>query len=84
MVKIKQIVGIEKGINKKYNTQYTILHTITDFSEYEKTNKGAIGDKVEATYIRGNIECNLGDTVEFEYQPGFNNEAVVSGVKKVK
>jgi hypothetical protein len=78
---MREVIGIERGINKKYNTPFTILHTLTTFNDYEVQNKGAQGRKAEVTYIRGTINCSLGDKVEFCYQPGFNNEAVVSDVK---
>lgn len=81
---IKSIIGIERGVNKKYGTPFTILHTVCDFDEYATTNRDAQGSRVENTYIRGNIPCNVGDEVKFQYQPGFNNEAVVSGIEVIK
>lgn len=83
-MEIKNVIGIERGINKKYNTPFTILHTISDFDDYAISNRGAMGRKVENTYIRGNIPCNVGDNVRFQYVPGFNNEAVVSGVEIIQ
>lgn len=77
---VKKVIGIERGVNKKFNTPYTILHTVCTFDDYAVSNRGALGQKVENTYIRGNILCGINDMVSFQYQPGFNNEAVVSGV----
>lgn len=81
---LKTVLGIEIGVNKKYNTPFTILHTICEFDDYALSNRGAQGQKVENTYIRGNIPCNVKDKVKFQYQPGFNNEAVVSGVEIIE
>jgi hypothetical protein len=77
----KTVIGIERGVNKKYNTPFTILHTMTEFNDYEKNNRGAQGNKCESTYIRGNISVAVGDIVKFVYVKGFNNEAVVSDVE---
>lgn len=72
---------MERGVNKKYNTPFTVLYTVSEFDEYALKNRGAEGHKVESTYIRGNIQCKLEDKVRFVYQPGFNNEAVVTGIE---
>jgi hypothetical protein len=77
----RQVIGIEKGINKKYNTPFTILHTVSAFDKYAVDNRGAEGQRAENTYIRADVDCSVGDNVDFEYQPGFNNEAVVSGIR---
>jgi hypothetical protein len=80
----RQVIGIERGINHKSNNAFTVLHTKGEFNDYEKSNRGAAGEKVETTYIRGRIECQLGDYVEFNYQPGWDNKAEVVGVKIIK
>lgn len=76
----KKIVGVEQGVNKKYNTPFTVLHTVSIFDDYAIDNRGARGSKCESTYIRAHVACDLGDVVSFVYSPGFNNEAVVSDV----
>ena len=78
---LKKVLGIETGINKKSDLPFTVLHTETEFDAYSIEKRNAIGKKCETTYIRSLVDCKIGDMVEFEYQPGFNNEAVVAGVK---
>lgn len=80
----RKVIGFESGINKKYNTPFTVLHTVTQFDDFSVQNRKAIGQKAESTYIRAEIPCVIGDIVDFIYQPGYNNEATVSGVNIVQ
>lgn len=80
---LRQVVGMESGTSKK-NTPYTVIHTVSSFDDYAKNERNASGQKCESAYIRAEVICKVGDTVKYEYQPGYNNEAVVSGVFVVK
>lgn len=80
----KKVIGIETGFSKKSELPFTVLHTESNFDSYSIEKRNAIGLKCETTYIRSTVVCKVGDMVEFEYQPGFNNEAVVSNVRVVK
>jgi hypothetical protein len=81
---LRQIVGIEMGFNKTSGKPFTVLHTVCEFNDYETTNRGAEGKKCESTYIRGSVKCEIGDEVNFTYQPGWNNKAEVTGIEIVK
>jgi branched-subunit amino acid aminotransferase/4-amino-4-deoxychorismate lyase len=81
---VKTIIGIEKGINKKYNTEYTVLNMTSEFDEYSKTKRAAVGRKAESVYIRGNVDVKLEEKVTLLYDRGFAGEAVVVGIKVIK
>ena len=70
------VVGIVKGVNKKTNTPYTVLHTVSDFDSYSLSN-GSVGCSANNVYIRGNINCKVGDVVQFVYGVGYQGKAIV-------
>lgn len=77
------VIGIKRGTSKK-NSPFTILYTSSPFTDYDVTNFHCEGNQVKDTYIRDYVNVNVGDAIEYIYQPGFNNQAIVTGVNVIE
>lgn len=73
-----QVVGIFRGKTKDKNDDYTVIHVIGDFEDYQQEN--AIGNKAESHYVKGYVDVNLGDEIELVYGIGYQGKAIVKGI----
>lgn len=76
-----KVVGLFRGIAKDGKSNYTIVHLVGDFEDYQEDN--SVGNVAENHYIRGYVEVSLGDEVEKIYGVGFGGKAVVKSLRKL-
>ena len=61
-----QVVGIEKGHSKKYDSNYTRIHTVREFDDYAK-KQNASGVATEIITVWKDIQINIQDTIQVVY-----------------
>ena len=77
-----KVVGILHGVSKETKRDYTVLHVLKEFEEYQKPF--SVGQCTESVYVRDNINVNVGDIVEILYTKGYQGKAVVFAVNVIK
>lgn len=75
------IVGVRQSESKgrkAYN-----YFGLKDFTDYEIENSKCVGQMVVSEFSYTNFNLKPGDVVEFDYEPGFQGRATLTGVRPV-
>lgn len=74
----QKVVGILRGISKRTGKEFTVLHVVKDWDDYQLEN--ADGSAVDTHYIKGHVEIDVGDEFEPVYGVGYEGKAIVRSV----
>lgn len=79
------VMGLRVVDSKNSGKVATMVYYSTAFSDYEVDSANSVsGVKVGSEYIRGEVAVSVGDEVVFNYERGFQDKAVCSGLEVVK
>ena len=71
-----KVVGILNDSKKGY----TVLHVIKDWDDWQIENCHVDGNCVDTLFIRKQIDCKVGDTVQVVYGVGYQGKAIVKDI----
>ena len=78
------ITGIMKGTNKA-KREFTQIFGTTPFTDYEADSNDCVGSKTVDVFTY--MDCGalqIGDVVDFVYEPGFQGRATLTDIIAVK
>ena len=80
------IVGIKRTLSSKNKeVMYHNYYYEEPFSDYDKEHAEHLeGRSCGVEFSTKDIGCKVGDEVEFQYQKGFQDKAVLSGCRIIK
>lgn len=77
------ITGIREGQTKNKKPCYN-YYGLREFSDYDKENSICIGRQVIVEFSYKDYGLQVGDLVEFQYEPGFEGRATLSNVVMIR
>lgn len=77
------ISGVKKSKTKNGKDCFQYYGT-KEFTAYEQENTECTGFAVVSEFSYENFNLSPGDVVEFEYEPGFEGRATLTGVRPIK
>lgn len=75
------IVGVKKSESKGRDAFN--YFGLKDFTDYEIKNSECVGQMVVAEFSYTDFNLKPGDVVEFDYEPGYQGRATLTGVRPV-
>lgn len=75
------IVGVR--VNESKGRKAYNYFGLKDFTDYEIENSECVGQMVVSEFSYKNFNLKPGDVVEFDYEPGFQGRANLTGVRPV-
>lgn len=73
-----KIVGLLFGVSKSSGKEYTVLHTVKEFDDYQKEKSKGVC--TESVYVPTRLGVKVGDEIELVYDKGFEGKAIVKDV----
>lgn len=77
------IVGIKKGKTKKGVDCFN-YYGLKDFTDYDQANSECSGHDIVDAFSYKDYSIQVGDLVDFQYEPGFQGKASLSDIVMVK
>lgn len=77
------IVGIKKGQTKN-NKDFFNYYGLKQFSDYDKENSECDGQEPVTAFSYKDYMVQVGDLVDFQYEPGFEGRATLSNIIMIK
>ena len=73
------IVGIKKGTTKNDKVCFN-YYALKEFSYYDKGNSECWGQDIVSAFSYTDYHLEVGDLVDFRYEPGFEGKATLSDI----
>lgn len=80
-----KVIGIKTGVSKT-SVPFTVLATVTDYSDYDKDTCKAQGQNVQEICVRGKQfeSALIGKQIKVIYDVGFGGKAIAVDILEVK
>lgn len=78
-----RIIGIKKGETKNQKVFFN-YYGVKEFSDYDRANAECKGQEPIDAFSYTDYNLEIGDLVDFQYEPGFQGRATLSNIVMIE